>query len=211
MMEEFRYEEGVSVSFSRKDRPNNKFISRGSIAGASCTYMEFVPEKNSALSEVSTWFQNDDACHAHLPLPFVVYHFPFWTAILKSTVPELLGIWYTNSNWKTDANTVPSNTSKPAAATSDCEQQKICYCVGPEEWTMVACDNVDSSIEWFHTECPKIATVPKGKWYWPDCRKLPKFNQKGVYTSVGDWNIAGAITNIHACNEVIHIKLYTMY
>ena len=40
---------------------------------------------------------------------------------------------------------------------------------------MVACDN-----EWFHTECLKIITVPKGKLYCLDCRKLPKFKRKRV-------------------------------
>ena len=51
---------------------------------------------------------------------------------------------------------------------------------------MVACDNEDCSIEWFHTGCLRITTVPKGKWYCPDCRKLPKFKRKRAHTSAGD-------------------------
>ena len=80
---------------------------------------------------------------------------------------------------------MPLNISKPTATISDFEQQKICYCGGPEEGTVVTCDNVNFSIEWSHTECLKITTVPKGKWYFPDCPKPPKFNKKKeVYTSV---------------------------
>ena len=57
------------------------------------------------------------------------------------TLPELLGKWYTNSNRKTGGDTVPgpSNTTKKAAAASDCEQ-KFCYCGGPEGGTMVVCE-----------------------------------------------------------------------
>ena len=29
---------------------------------------------------------------------------------------------------------------------------------------MVECDDEDCSIEWFHTECLRITTVPKDKW-----------------------------------------------
>ena len=47
MMGEFRYEEGVSVSFSRKEQPNNKSVSHGSMARASCTYAGFVPEETA--------------------------------------------------------------------------------------------------------------------------------------------------------------------
>ena len=36
---------------------------------------------------------------------------------------------------------------------------------------MVACDNEDCSIEWFHTECSRITTVPKDKWVLP---RLPQ-------------------------------------
>ena len=121
---------------------------------------------------------------------------PFWDICVTKvnvftrtcTLPELLGKWYTNSSRNKQGNTMPSNTgtSKPSTATSDCEQQKFCYCGGPEEGTMIACDNEDCSIEWFHTGCLRITTVPKGKWYCPDCRKLPKFKRKRAHTPAGD-------------------------
>lgn len=46
MMGEFGYEEGVLVSFSRKELPN-KSVSCWSIAEASCTYAGFVPEETA--------------------------------------------------------------------------------------------------------------------------------------------------------------------
>ena len=30
---------------------------------------------------------------------------------------------------------------------------------------------------WFHLTCLNINRVPKGKWYCPDCQKLPEFNR----------------------------------
>ena len=57
--------------------------------------------------------------------------------------------------------------------------QTFCYCNGPEIGEMIACDNNDCSIEWFHLKCLKINSnsIPKGKWYCPDCRTLPKFSR----------------------------------
>jgi len=45
---------------------------------------------------------------------------------------------------------------------------------------MLASDNKDCPIEWFHLECLKMkeSMIPKGKWYCPDCRKKEKFSRK---------------------------------
>ena len=43
------------------------------------------------------------------------------------------------------------------------DQPSYCYCRGPEEGTMIACDNPDCPIEWFHTKCLRLHTLPKGK------------------------------------------------
>ena len=44
-----------------------------------------------------------------------------------------------------------------------------------DEGTMIACDNTDCKIKWFHTKCLKLESIPGGKWYCPDCCKLPCF------------------------------------
>ena len=94
-------------------------------------------------------------------------------------LPELLGKWYSSSGQMTHTNAVSSNTSEATAA----QEQKFCYCRGPDEGKTVACDNEQCSIEWFHKKCLKI-TLPMGKWYCPDCRKLLKFKRKRATKSV---------------------------
>jgi hypothetical protein len=41
---------------------------------------------------------------------------------------------------------------------------------------MVACDNPECPIEWFHFACVGLTEQPKGKWYCPEC--APQFQQK---------------------------------
>ena len=105
----------------------------------------------------------------------------FKTCIL----PELLGKWYTRPSCdiravKTDQIPGPSGANDTSTAL---QERKYCYCGGPEEGRMIGCDNEDCIIEWFHTSCLKINDIPRGKWYCPDCRRLPKFNRKKVCIS----------------------------
>ena len=79
-------------------------------------------------------------------------------------LPELLGNWYARPTEFSSSDTLDSNS-----------EPKYCYCRGPEKGRMIACDNPDCPVEWFHFECLHLTTVPKGKWYCPDCRKLTKF------------------------------------
>jgi len=64
-------------------------------------------------------------------------------------LPELLGNWYTrptefpNFNVKT-----PVASNKP----------KYCFCCGPEDGTMIVCDNPDCQFEWFHFKCLQLTT-----------------------------------------------------
>jgi hypothetical protein len=39
---------------------------------------------------------------------------------------------------------------------------------------MVACDNPECPIEWFHFACVGLTEQPKGKWYCPEC--APQFS-----------------------------------
>ena len=92
-------------------------------------------------------------------------HF-FRTCIL----PELLGKWYTTDSRLSGTGTC--STSKSQAI-----QQAYCYCRCPEKGKMIACDNTNCSIEWFHMNCLKIRTAPKGEWYCPSCRLLQEFRK----------------------------------
>ena len=84
-----------------------------------------------------------------------------------------MGNWYTRPAVSSYS---PSDTSQSSQNNScDSEIERFCYCHGPEEGTMMACDNSDCKIEWFHKKCLKLKFIPKSKWYCPDCRKLPCF------------------------------------
>ena len=87
---------------------------------------------------------------------------------LTSILPQLLGS-HTNHRTKGGIEDLLSNT--PKAGPSD----KFRYCQGNDEGEMIGCDNT----EWcFHTKCLQINTVPRKKWYCPDCRKLPKYSRR---------------------------------
>ena len=101
------------------------------------------------------------------------------TQFFKTCVlPELLGRWYTRPCVEMCTEQLPSGTQSSSDDTSQ-NQRKYCYCQQPEDGVqeMIACDNPQCSIEWFHVQCLKLCKIPAGKWYCPDCRKLPEFNR----------------------------------
>ena len=57
---------------------------------------------------------------------------------------------------------------------SEVNDEVYCYCNGPDEGKMIGCDNDKCVIQWFHLDCLKITSIPKGKWFCPDCRKTTK-------------------------------------
>lgn len=67
-------------------------------------------------------------------------------------------------------------TSAPANPTSmdldlpvDPNEPTYCLCNQVSYGEMVACDNPDCRIEWFHFGCVGLKEKPKGKWYCSDC------------------------------------------
>ena len=44
-----------------------------------------------------------------------------------------------------------------------------CICKEHSHGIMVACDNYDCSIEWFHIACVGLTKLPKHQWYCTDC------------------------------------------
>ncbi|KAI9263067.1 hypothetical protein BY458DRAFT_514760 [Sporodiniella umbellata] len=53
----------------------------------------------------------------------------------------------------------------------DPNEPLYCYCQQVSFGEMVACDNTDCEIEWFHIACVDLKTVPKGKWYCDNCTR----------------------------------------
>ena len=45
-----------------------------------------------------------------------------------------------------------------------------CLCNGVESGEMIACDNLECSIEWFHFPCVGLKRAPRGKWFCVNCK-----------------------------------------
>ena len=88
-------------------------------------------------------------------------------------LPELLGRWYTRPSSEQGTQTSPTAIDP---ASEEAERRLYCYCQQPEDGSkeLIACYNPTCNIEWFHTQCLRIDSIPTGKWYCPDCRKLSK-------------------------------------
>ncbi|RKP25395.1 plan Homeodomain finger of tumor Supressor Ing4 [Syncephalis pseudoplumigaleata] len=56
----------------------------------------------------------------------------------------------------------------------DPNEPTYCFCQQVSFGEMVACDNPDCDIEWFHFECVGLKQLPKGEWFCPNCRKGKK-------------------------------------
>lgn len=63
--------------------------------------------------------------------------------------------------------------SDQMALTSNNEDEiSYCYCNRPFNGEdMIACDNPDCEIEWFHLSCINLQSIPKNKWYCKECVK----------------------------------------
>ena len=89
-------------------------------------------------------------------------------------LPEILGKFYTRrpvlNNIGNQANYVQQN--EPVIKDQG-HKAKTCYCKKENvTTTMIACDNVECQIEWFHVNCLQLKNIPKGKCYCPDCHEL---------------------------------------
>lgn len=96
-------------------------------------------------------------------------------------LPELIGKWYTKKGVISGPDETQATSTRPQLvctpideASNSCSPLVICYCKQPENGDMIGCDFLNCSIEWFHQSCLKIKSVPNGKWYCPECRKLFK-------------------------------------
>ena len=56
----------------------------------------------------------------------------------------------------------------------DPNEPTYCTCKQVSYGEMIACDNEDCAIEWFHFGCVGLTTKPKGKWFCPACTEKRK-------------------------------------
>ena len=83
---------------------------------------------------------------------------------MNAVLPEVLCKWYSRQRMAT----VDESETQPNAVSGNI---KWCYC-GLEEdegACMIGCDNRQCPIQWFHLFCLELESVPKGKWYCPEC------------------------------------------
>ncbi|KAI7819847.1 inhibitor of growth proteins N-terminal histone-binding-domain-containing protein [Gamsiella multidivaricata] len=73
---------------------------------------------------------------------------------------------------------VAKKTPSFAELPIDPNEPLYCYCQQVSYGEMVACDNGDCEIEWFHLSCAGLKAPPKGKWYCKDCSQKSKKPQK---------------------------------
>jgi len=97
-------------------------------------------------------------------------------------LPEIIGKWYTRKSVSDLDNIVHIPTSSTTTQNGNEEEEEDytklwCYCNEPSFGEMVCCENDKCTIKWFHFDCLRIRCPPKGKWYCPSCRKLPKFSK----------------------------------
>lgn len=111
-------------------------------------------------------------------------NYQFWTNCIETAksifrtclLPELMGSWFTrplavDSSEGHNAQATEHSIDTAVHRQSDSQLDSLpshdlgnesqplptcCYCRGPEFGRMLACDNKDCVIEWFHIECLKL-------------------------------------------------------
>lgn len=59
----------------------------------------------------------------------------------------------------------------------DTDLELFYLCNQPEYGKMIACDNEDCDIVWFHYPCVNVKRKPRGKWFCPDCKRDSSIEQ----------------------------------
>ncbi|CCF57894.1 hypothetical protein KAFR_0D02470 [Kazachstania africana CBS 2517] len=60
----------------------------------------------------------------------------------------------------------------------DSNVERYCFCNDVSYGDMIACDNTNCKIEWFHYGCVGLKNEPTGKWYCSDTCKLEATKKK---------------------------------
>nr|ACU19192.1 unknown [Glycine max] len=69
----------------------------------------------------------------------------------------------------TEAQATPNPTGMDLELPVDPNEPTYCFCNQVSYGAMVACDNPNCKIEWFHFGCVGLKEQPKGKWYCSNC------------------------------------------
>ena len=86
-------------------------------------------------------------------------------------LPELTAKWFTN-----DSRTPLSAIEPPDVHDED--DGRWCYCKESKGGEMVACDNKDCDVKWYHMSCLSMTEATSKKWLCPTCHQSEKLNKK---------------------------------
>jgi hypothetical protein len=68
-----------------------------------------------------------------------------------------------------------ANSNKPLTLSIDTNEPLYCICQRIAFGEMIACDNEDCPIEWFHYECVNLTKEPRNSsWLCPQCSHKKK-------------------------------------
>ena len=72
--------------------------------------------------------------------------------------------------WGIDFDDIADNEM----ANVDPNEPVYCFCRQIAFGDMIACDNEECAIEWFHYQCVNLTKQPRNKWLFPDCSRKQK-------------------------------------
>ena len=58
------------------------------------------------------------------------------------------------------------------AVSSSDDSKTYCFCGKDKKGMMIACENPECIVEWYHYSCIGIKRKPKGSWFCPKCKYL---------------------------------------
>ena len=93
-------------------------------------------------------------------------------------LPEIIGKWYSRKPIADSDGVVPVVLNRDGVDDDEDYEKLWCFCQQPSFGRMIQCDDEQCTITWFHCECLRIRSVPKGKWYCPSCRKVQELKRK---------------------------------
>ena len=108
--------------------------------------------------------------------------------IQYGVLPELVGKWLTRKVVANKNGVVVSEEqliNATIAAEAEAEEapeagRLICYCSMPATSEMLRCANLNCTIKEFHMDCLRVRCPPRGNWFCPHCRLMPKSKRKTV-------------------------------
>ena len=85
---------------------------------------------------------------------------------------------YQAAQYATEGAGYSSGAFYEEAMKVDPNEPVYCICRQIAYGDMIACDNEDCAIEWFHIKCTNLSKLPRNKWLCSDCARLKKLEKK---------------------------------